>query len=117
MTGDVYKRQVHLNPFHVFHHQHPAGGEGLVYFWTGHILNIPVQTAEFLNMAGFLQKVHFLLGDHPHLINNSGEIQSIPKIAHGFEDAHRFSHQSDILRHRLADTGALDFHDYPSFVL
>ena len=96
----------------IFHDQYPGRRIFLILSGNAHVSDIPVVSAEFLNIGGFLEEIHLLLGNGPHFIQDHFHVDHILDISDGRQQADRPFQQSDIPGHDVINAFAFDFDDH-----
>ena len=102
---------VETNSPDIFHDQNARRRQLVIHFRALDISGVGVQMPKLVDMACLDEKIHFLLGDRPHLIKNHTEINHITGVADHFQKSGGALQEDDILRHDVVNTRALDFDD------
>ena len=65
----------------VLHNQHLGGGVLMVDNGAGHVDNVLIKLVELVGVVSLDQKVHFLLGCKPHLVQHHFKVDGVPGAA------------------------------------
>ena len=87
----------------VLHDEHGLAAVLLIELWNFHVGDVPVVSAELLHVCRLVNKVHLLLGDAPHLIQNHVEVDEVLQVSDRRQKAHRAVQKADVPRHDLID--------------
>ena len=63
-------------------------------------------------MVGFHQKIHFLLGNLPHLIKDRRDVEGASFRADNLHQSRRTLQKDNVLLHHVVNVGTLNFYDH-----
>ena len=77
-----------------------------------HILLARIELTKLADMVGFHQKIHFLLGNPPHFVENRRNVENAPLCADDLHQSRRTLQEDNILLHHIVNVGPLNFYDH-----